>query len=79
MVRKGRRKRRVINVREDGGGGTSNEKIKSVTIRVSRKRNKLRKLKGMKKRQKGSRFRAGKVVKMKVKVTSDNEFRRRRN
>ena len=78
MVRKGRRKRRVINVREDGGG-TSNEKIKSVTIRVSRKRNKLRKMKGMKKREKGSRFRAGKVVEMKVKVTSDNEFRGRRN
>ena len=50
-----------------------------MTVGVSRERDKLSKIKGMKKREKRSRFRAGRVIKVKVEVTSDDELRRRRN
>ena len=79
MIRERRRKNGVIDVREDRGRGTSDEEIKGVTIGVSRKRDKLSKIKGMKKGEKRSRFRAGRVIKVKVEVTSDDELRRRRN
>src|SRR6267154_2631261 len=79
MIRERRRKNGVINVSEDRGGGTSDEEIKGVTIGVSRERDKLSEIKGMKKREKRSRFRARRVIKVKVEVTSDVELRRRRN
>ena len=50
-----------------------------MTIGVSRERDKLSKIKGVKKREKRSRFRAGRVIKMKVEVTGDDELGRRRN
>src|SRR6267154_3651006 len=79
MIRERRRKNGVINVSEDRGGGTSDEEIKGVTIGVSRERDKLSEIKGTKKREKRSRFRAGRVIKVTVEVTSDDELRRRRN
>jgi len=79
MIGERRRKNGVIDVREDRGRGTGDEEIKGVTIRVSRKRDKLRKMKGMKKREKGRGFGAGRVIKVKVEVASDDELRRRRN
>ena len=46
---------------------------------MSRKRDKLRKIEGIKKREKRNSLRTGRVIKMKIEVTGDNKLRRRGN